>query len=116
MKKRYLLGITISTVLILMLTGCSGSKKEPIGFIKKLKPSDYPEFVDDMAFNGLEQSIIQSLSYLKRIPPDRAFQFGEDQFNAEHIIRTMEHFQKFIQQRPTKKGIKTLYRVKLSGL
>ncbi|MFO8085314.1 MAG: hypothetical protein R6U27_13460, partial [Desulfobacterales bacterium] len=51
------------------------------GLVRIASP-DYPEFFDDMDYDGLEHGILQSMLYLKRIPADRKFRFGEDVFDT----------------------------------
>ena len=50
-----------------------------------------------MNFEGLNHCIQMSLTYLRKIPQDRAFAFGADSYTAAHLIRSLEMFQKFIQ-------------------
>ncbi|MDM8552915.1 MltA domain-containing protein [Desulfobacterales bacterium HSG2] len=71
----------------------------------KLSPSEYPEFADDMAYDGLEHCISRSLEYLRRVP-GRKFVFGEDTFDAVHIIRSLEHFLDFMETRPSNRRLK----------
>jgi membrane-bound lytic murein transglycosylase A len=42
-----------------------------------------------------------SLTYLRKVPKDRAFAFGADSYTAAHLIRSLEVFQGFIQARPS---------------
>ena len=66
----------------------------------------YPDFLDDMTYNGLEDSILQSLSYLNKIPADRQFIFGEDQYSTEHMIKSLQQFLDYIQTRPSRQDLK----------
>jgi membrane-bound lytic murein transglycosylase A len=59
-----------------------------------------------MAYDGLEQCILQSILYLKKVPDARKFRFGEDVFDAAHMIRSMEHFLHFIQTKPSKQQLR----------
>jgi membrane-bound lytic murein transglycosylase A len=83
--------------------------------MERISSWSYPDFIDDMTYNDLEQSIIQSLSYLNKIPADRQFIFGEDQYDAEHMIKSLQHFLDFIQTRPSfqdlKEFIQSNYRI-----
>jgi membrane-bound lytic murein transglycosylase A len=74
--------------------------------MERISPGSYPDFIDDMTYNGLEDSILQSLSYLNKIPADRQFIFGEDQYNTEHMIKSLQHFLDFIQTRPPRQEMK----------
>ncbi len=89
-----------TTLLVFVLfTGCAGVKlpytKEP-AFIK-LPPKLYPEFFDDMGFDGLEHGILQSISYLKKVSPEKQFNFGQDSYDAGHLIKSLEQFLRFIK-------------------
>ena len=104
---RYLyLSVIVALLLHLsFIAGCSVFRIHPSlkdEFVaQKLPSSEYPEFSDDMAYDTLEYTISQSISYLKKLPSSRLFRFGEDSFNAVHMIKSMEHFLNFIQTRPS---------------
>lgn len=102
--------ILIAFLLSFFAAGCAVLKKQPTVTKKpallKISFSEYPEFADDMAYDSLELSIRQSISYLKKIPPTRKFRFGEDSFDAVHMIRSLEHFLNYIQNNPSKKDLK----------
>ena len=59
-----------------------------------------------MTYNGLEDSLLQSLSYLNKIPADRQFIFGKDQYNARHMIKSLQHFLDYIKTRPPRQDLK----------
>ncbi len=100
----------VGTVFILILAlaagGCAAKKQISEFALMKISTSEYPDFRDDMAYSGLEQGISQSLKYLGRIPEDRMFEFGKDRFSAEHLIRSLEHFRKFIAANPSAPDLK----------
>jgi membrane-bound lytic murein transglycosylase A len=74
--------------------------------MERISSWSYPDFLDDMTYNGLEDSILQSLSYLNKIPADRQFIFGTDQYNTEHMIKSLLHFLDYIQTRPPRPDLK----------
>jgi membrane-bound lytic murein transglycosylase A len=74
--------------------------------MERISSWSYPDFLDDMTYNGLEDSILQSLSYLNKIPADRQFIFGEDQYNTEYMIKSLQHFLGYIQARPSRQDLK----------
>ena len=78
--------------------GCAVPKEHAVFEISSAK---YPNFTDDMRFDGLEQAIQQSLAYLQRVPSDKEFRFGEDSYSAAHLARSMESFLAFVQTRPS---------------
>lgn len=78
--------------------GCAAPKEHAVFEISSAR---YPNFTDDMRFDGLEQGIQQSLAYLQRVPSDKEFRFGEDRYSAVHLARSMESFLAFVQTRPS---------------
>lgn len=107
------------TSLLLFYAGCTVYQKPQQitkdTALKKINTFQYPGFTDDMANDGLEHGILKSISYLKKVPPERMFHFGKDNFNAGHMIRSLEYFLTFIKTKPSKrdlkKFIKSNYRV-----
>ena len=96
------LGILIITLFSLFFAGCAAKIQYPL---IRLSPSSHPGFSDDMLYDGLEHSILKSIEYLKKIPSDRIFQFGDDYFTASHMIRSFEYFLNFIQTKPPNKDL-----------
>ena len=72
----------------------------------KISSYSYPKFSDDLDYDGLEHGIMQSLSYLRKIPQDRAFVFGQDRYDTNHMIRSLELFLEYIRKSPSRKEIK----------
>jgi membrane-bound lytic murein transglycosylase A len=81
----------------------------------RIEPSAYPDFSDDLDFEGLERGISQSIVYLQSQPPGREFEFGRDRYTAAHLTLTLQRFQGFIRARPSgadlQKYIRSFYRV-----
>jgi len=104
-NKRYNLIIVLAVFFSLLFAGCALFKKRPPRVretaLIRIASSEYPEFSDDVAYDGLEHCILQSILYLNKVPADRKFRFGEDVFDAAHMIRSMEHFLQFIKTRPS---------------
>jgi membrane-bound lytic murein transglycosylase A len=88
----------------LLLFGCAPAKAptpvETPPALVKLSSSVYPPLSDDLNYEGLNHCIQMSLTYLKKVPADRAFSFGTDAYTAAHLVRSLEVFQEFIQSRP----------------
>ena len=101
--------ISISLFLclfLLIITGCGIFRKRPSEIketaLIKIDSSEYPDFFDDMDYDGLENCILGSISYLNRVPPTKTFRFGQEIFNTTHMIRSLEYFLCFIQTKPLK--------------
>jgi membrane-bound lytic murein transglycosylase A len=107
---RYISMMCVVGILSLLLAGCALFKKEPPEVketgLTKISASEYPEFLDDMAYNSLTDGILGSISYLRRVPPTRTFRFGQDVYDTSHMIRSLEHFLYFIQAKPSNQELK----------
>ena len=111
-NSRYLYIIIYAIAFALLVFSC-----KPKPMVKPKPPTrenamelisswSYPDFLDDMTYNGLEDSLLQSLSYLNKIPADRQFIFGKDQYNARHMIKSLQHFLDYIKTRPPRQDMK----------
>ena len=100
----------IFILFFLLSSGCAVFKKRPPDIPKttlcSLSCNQYPEFEDDLDFDNLHLGIQQSLNYLKRLPADREFRFGNDVFHTLHMIRSIEYFTNFIQSRPSQQQLR----------
>ena len=93
-------------LFLLMFSGCGIFKKKPPEIketaLIRIDSSAYPEFFDDMDYDGLENCIVESISYLNRVSPTVKFRFGQDIFYTPHMIKSLEHFLNFIRTNPLK--------------
>jgi membrane-bound lytic murein transglycosylase A len=90
--------------LALIFTGCTPVIKKPTkeNAMQRIGSFSYPDFSDDLVYEGLEHSIRQSLSYLHKLPADRKFIFGKEHYNTDHMIRSLEFFLEYIQKKPVR--------------
>ncbi len=106
MKLKNISGSLVIVVFALLfavwLSGCARPTKAPDkkNAMQRISTWSYPEFSDDMTYDGLEHSLLKSLSYLQKIPVDRQFVFGEDSYTTEHMIRSLQYFLDYVQTRP----------------
>jgi len=104
-------------LLLPLLPGCALIKTEPLpeSALERVRFSSHLDFSDDLDYDGLTASMLQSLAYLKKIPPERSFRFGRDLYTAAHMIQTLTHFLEFIETKPQpqalKQFIRTHYRI-----
>ena len=109
--------IVLVITFTLVIFGCAPSVKKPSkeNAMERISSWSYPNFSDDMLYNDLEHSILKSLSYLQKIPADREFVFGQDRYNTDHMIVSLQQFLDFIQTQPSRqelnKFIQSNYRV-----
>jgi len=107
MQYRYLkIKLFVSGLFFLfciLLNGCTIPPAPPVIMsetaLVRLAPEELPFFEDDMNYDGLANSILQSLEYLKRLPPDRIFSFGKDRFDTLHMVKSLEFFLNFIHDK-----------------
>lgn len=85
-------------VVACWLAGCAAPRKLTI---QRISSAEFPDFQDDMRFDGLDHCIRQSLAYLERTPPDRQFRFGDDLYSATHVRLSLETFLAFIESQPS---------------
>ena len=80
----YITIIVLIAVFITVLFGCAKVSKKPgkDNAMEEISSWSYPDFSDDLSYDGLEHSISKSLSYLNKIPADREFVFGQDRYTA----------------------------------
>ncbi len=100
---------------LLIFSGCGGRRPElpptpqapPVPELPMvaLTGSELPYFSDDLAHKGIKDGILQSIAYLKKIPPDRQFEFGEDRYSARHMIASMERFLEFLVSGPSAEAL-----------
>lgn len=106
----YVSVIIVASTLAVLGTGCGVfMEKKPLVVkepaLERILSSEYPDFFDDMACDGLKESILQSIAYLKRVPCSRKFMFGKDSYSASHLTRSFEHFLNFLYTEPAKEEL-----------
>ena len=89
-------------ICCLFYSGCSMfSTVTEDNILYKAYPFEYPQFKDDIRYEGLEEVILQNISYLQKRPSDMTFNFGQDSFNAAHMLKSCEFLLKFIKTKPS---------------
>jgi len=100
--------LLLTAALSAFIAGCPVPVKrapEELALTRKSTFS-YPDFSDDLELDGLEYSILKSLDYLQRVPADRTYPFGQDRFDAAHLIKSLEYFLDFIRTSPSNRELK----------
>ena len=111
MKSKFKAVYPAITVLVITFTlvicGCTPSVKMAgkENVMELVSSWSFPEFSDDMHYSGLEHGILKSLSYLNKIPADRKFFFGQDRYNTDHMILSLQQFLDFIQSQPSRQEL-----------
>ena len=100
--------VTLLTIaLTQVLAGCAlwGEPQKPPATqpelkLVRLEIKDYPTFSDGFFLDNLAHGIDKSLEYLSKVPAERVFRFGEDNYDARHLIRSLEVLKDFTATRP----------------
>lgn len=85
----------------IILIGCVKLTKEvkvPERPLIILKGRDIPSFEDDLDRESLKAAISRSLEFFHRLPGDRFFEYGEDQYSTAHLIKSMETFMNLLDE------------------
>ncbi|MBW1962279.1 MAG: MltA domain-containing protein [Deltaproteobacteria bacterium] len=92
--------------LLMLASGCTPLRMQlSSSAMIKIQPAAYPIFEDSMSLDGLHHGIVQSLSYLKRVPESKKFIFGKEVFDTSQMIHSLEAFLTFLCKRPTLQAI-----------
>ena len=112
-KFHNLLFICFGVIPVFLFHSCGIDKNKPPPdssadryVLNKIAASEFPEFFDDMFYDGLDAAIQKSITYLQIIPENRKFKFGKDTFSAGHLINSLKYFQDFIRTKPSEKKLK----------
>jgi len=102
----------LTAALAVLIAGCPLPIKKPPEELALVRKSTfaYPNFSDDLAFDGLEHSILKSIAYLQKVPADRSYQFGKDRFNAAHLMQSLQYFLDFTRTNPSSRELKKFIR------
>jgi membrane-bound lytic murein transglycosylase A len=78
--------------------------------LARVSPRNYPTFEDMGGFEMLDQSISQSLSYLRKLPAQRTIAFGPDRYTVAHLMKSLEDFRRLIQSSPSDRELNRVIR------
>jgi peptidoglycan lytic transglycosylase A len=96
--------LLLASLCILLLQACPPrhpAAPEPgAASMVRLRLAQYPDFRDDMNYDGLSHAIERSLAYLETLPSGQVFTFGKDHFSAAHLISSLSHFHSLIGNTP----------------
>jgi membrane-bound lytic murein transglycosylase A len=107
MNRLFLMHTTLVIVLgaILILNGCELAPpvydpSRPETALVKLAPDEWPTLTDDMDYDGLIDAIDQSLLYFSRVPDERRFRFGFEEYSRAHMFQSLELLKEFVSNHP----------------
>ncbi|MFA5905013.1 MAG: MltA domain-containing protein [Desulfobacula sp.] len=95
-------------IILCVFCGCTSAireEKKEAGPLRKLKPGEYPEFTDRMNYQGLLDSIDNSLIYFKKVPAERQYAYEKETYTAGHMIRSLEVFKTYLKANASPNGL-----------
>lgn len=93
-------------IVALTLLGCSSDiLGSPESSPTWLDASETPVMVDDLDRTSLQLGLQRSLTYLRRLPPDRALPFGNRWVSVNTLRYTLETFEQLLAQAPTSEAL-----------
>lgn len=98
-------GWVLVSLALFLAAGCTVFQKippEPAAIpLIRLSIAEYPDFTDGLFLDNLVYGIDKSLEYLKKIPEDRSFHFGEDMYRTPHLVLSLETLRDFVETKPS---------------
>jgi membrane-bound lytic murein transglycosylase A len=104
----FMIRLILLFILLLSFVSCAPKPITRETALKRLSPSDYPDFTDSRAFDQLSRSIEMSLAYLRKLPADQPVVFGPDSYCVAHLIRSLETFAAISAANPTPETLNRL--------
>ncbi len=98
-------------MILCIFCGCTSAireEKKEAGPLRKLKPGEYPVFSDQMNYQGLSESIDNSLTYFRKVPAERQYAYENETYTAAHMIRSLEAFKVCLKTEASVKGVNEL--------
>lgn len=91
---------------LLTTTACVGFEpaKTADEALVEVDPSEHPAFTDDLSFEGLEEALNHSLTYVNRVTrfdPQRTVAFGRERVPLARVGETIEKLQTLVATRPS---------------
>lgn len=94
---------TVVASALITAVGCTLFQKPAIApstDLIRLNPRNYPDFSDGLFLDNLSYGIGKSLEYLNKLPIERTFRFGQDTYDASHLMRSLKTLKAFVETRP----------------
>jgi membrane-bound lytic murein transglycosylase A len=100
--------LLIAVAVISLFAGCALFARVPS--LKQMSTlSLYShEWLDDLDFEGIDIAIEQSISYYDRLPPLKAFQYGDQEYSPEEMKASLRLFMEVIKSSEGKDRIRQL--------
>ena len=102
--------------LVLLFAACVPKVNPPVTApqaLVKIRPHEFPDFLDDMPYGSLVTAMDETLDYLERLDPSTSFGFGPDTFTASHLAESISAFKEVIKPTPSvrklREAIKTSF-------
>jgi len=102
--------IFAASLILFFASGCVIDEKRGVKTkrapLLKISPRDFPDFKDDLSYEGLERAITENIRFLEKKPGDALFHFGEHSVEAFRMIESLSLFLDFVRKKPSSKELK----------
>ncbi|MDO5674736.1 MAG: MltA domain-containing protein [bacterium] len=96
-RRPYLLPFTL-IILVLLVLCCNSLWADTQAEL--LPPDAIPLFSDDLHYQGLKESLEQSLAYLDKLPPERQFSLAGHCVDQPRLKKTLQVFLELVRSEP----------------
>ena len=87
--------------ICVVLAGCASRVRPTVESpLRLVPPGAWPEFVDDLDQERLDEAIEHSLSYFDALPDDTVFTFGLEERSAGELAAGIRRFQQLVRDEP----------------
>lgn len=100
------LSVALAVVLIFVIRLKPPVDKKKDTFVKKpflvrQTGESLPVLKDDLDYKNIIKAVDNSLAYFKKLPKDRKFHFGPDDYDTDHMISSLERFREIVKTSPS---------------
>ncbi|MBI5189573.1 MAG: MltA domain-containing protein [Nitrospirae bacterium] len=90
-------------IAAMFLSACAGPQAGPEAqapALVRVSSFDHPDFTDEGDLSSLSASVSQSIAYLEKLPPERAFTFDDTSYTAPKMARSLTALRDFLLTNP----------------
>ncbi len=102
--------VPLAIIATILATGCKEAVLPPTALppLVPVAGEDLPSFQDDMDLDSLKKASLESLEYLERVPPEKAFTFGNDTYTRDEVIDSVHALVEMIDTHPSPEEFRRL--------
>lgn len=101
---KWIVYYTLMVLFLFAMPGCEDREQQPepepappTVAMMRVQAESWPDFEDDLDADSLSRAMEQSRVYLRRLPPDRVFEYGDDRYTAADLLKSLDAFEGLYQ-------------------